>query len=54
MENRWETEILQHEVPRTATLGRNRNRWETSDDAEIPSIDTDRSTTAPQGIEKSS
>ncbi len=48
MQNRWETEILQHEVPRTAPIGRNRDRWETSNDTQIPSSDTQRSMTAPQ------
>jgi len=49
MQNRWETEILQHEAPKTSTLGRTRDRWGTSNDVQIPSLDTNRSTTAPQG-----
>ncbi len=53
MQNRWETEIVQQEVPRTAILEQTRDRWETSNDAQISSLDTNRSTIAPQGREKS-
>ena len=51
MQNRWETEILQHEAPKTSTLGRTRDRWGTSNDTQIPSADTNRLPTFPQGKE---
>jgi hypothetical protein len=52
MQNRWETELLQREVPKTGTIGRTRDHWDTSNDAQIPSVDTNRSMTAPQGKEE--
>lgn len=48
MQNRWEKEVLQHEIHKTPNE-RTREHWETSNDAQIPSSDANRSTTAPLG-----
>jgi hypothetical protein len=49
MQNRWETGVYQREVPRTGTTGQTRDRWGTSNDAQIPTSDTNGSTTTSQG-----
>ena len=49
MRDRWETEILQHEVPKIGSIERARERWDGSNDAQTSSSnDTNRSMTAPQ------
>ncbi len=53
MQNRWETEILQHEAPKTGTPGRTRDRWAPPNDAQNSLHDTNRSATAPQSKSKS-
>ncbi|CAF1022438.1 unnamed protein product [Adineta steineri] len=44
-QTQWETEILQREVPRTTVNERARDRPEILNDSQIPSIETNRSTT---------
>jgi hypothetical protein len=46
MQNRWETGVIQRDVSRT---GPTRDRWGTSNDAQIPISDTNGSTTSSQG-----
>ncbi|CAF5177726.1 unnamed protein product, partial [Rotaria sp. Silwood1] len=48
MQNRWETEILHREVPRTTRTERSHDRWGTSNDEQSPLFDTNRSTTTQQ------
>ena len=52
MQNRWETDVSQAEVPKSATLGRNRNRWATTTDAQNPPLEDNQLATAPQGNPK--
>lgn len=49
MQNRWETEISQREVPKTVTSERSRNRWEKTDDTQPSSVDSNGPMTASQG-----
>ncbi len=52
MQNRWETEILQHEPSKTSAPARTRDRWVTPNETQNSSHDTNRSATAPQGKRK--
>lgn len=49
MQDRWETEILNREVPRKGFSEQHHGRWDTSNDDQIPSSDTNRLMTTHSG-----
>lgn len=49
MQNRWETDVLQREVSRTAINERSWDRWGVSNDTQISSIDINGASTSPSG-----